>query len=195
MAYDNRFSFETGNWGRDRGFDISKLLNEFLPTARTQAQFGASLEPTRQNAVMNAAKMFSPGNQQAQVDAFGRRATARAKDQARQMSFLNPGLQQGAQLDALNSAARSTNDFSAQINSPEGQMQALQGLLAALSEGQRSPALEQVLALFGPSTFNDQLAAGRPKQGNGLAGILGMIAGSGTKGGGTVLGDLLGGIF
>jgi len=192
------FSFEQpGNvWeqpgAQGREWDMSRLLNMFLPGARDQANFANQLEPFRQSSILNTINTLSPGNRQSLVDQYRRKATARAKDQARNSALLGAsrgfgsGATQGAELDALNQAARASNDYDAQLNSPEGVMQALAAIMAAVGEGQNSNMLSQVLSLVGPASMTDQMALQRPQGQSGLGALLqgvGGIAGMFTGGG------------
>jgi hypothetical protein len=159
-----------------------------FPLAGQQASFGANLEGQREGAIQNYMNYASPASQQAQVNTFGNEArqnanvTAQGANSLQKAAGLGTGYQAGNAQAANQAAANATNQYQQQIQSPQYQQQLLQGLLGAISQGQSSPALQQLLQMNPQLMQQEQTTLQNSQQGGlwqGLAGIGGALAGGG----------------
>lgn len=145
------------------------------------------LEPQRQSAILRALQNANPANRQAQVDAFSKRAQERAAElgEQAQASLQGLGFGTGAQSGTIASlfggAANDTANYDAYLNSPQGEMEAT-NLILALIQSANDPELMNAL-LAGTSALEQQNNARDAQRGGGMLGNILALAGQAAGGG------------
>lgn len=170
----------------------NNLLGQWAPIVQQQMGYYGSQLPTANSAVSGLGALTTQGGRNSMVSAFGANARGGAQTAASQMPGQyagNPSLGQAFGLGAYNDANKATNQYSQQLNSPEGQASAAGGYLGALNSSMQ-PSFSGIQGLT-------QGVYGAPKVqvGQGLLGYLGSIAGplsgmlTGSGGGGNTSGS------
>lgn len=186
-AYSNPINYQS--WGGNPLFSILASLGRYMaPLAGQQAQFAGQMEPGRESALQNFINQFSPQGQQAQVNAYSNQANENAGKAGQYAAMqgasqgLSPAYTAGNTASEFNQAANATNQYQAQINSPQYQQQILQSILGAYGQAQQNPALQQLLSLQPGIQNQEQINAQSASQGGmlgGLGGIFGALSGGG----------------
>ena len=186
-AYSNPINYQS--WGGNPLFSILASLGRYMaPLAGQQAQFAGQMEPGRESALQNFINQFSPQGQQAQVNAYSNQANENAGKAGQYAAMqgasqgLSPAYTAGNTASEFNQAANATNQYQAQINSPQYQQQILQSILSAYGQAQQNPALQQILSLQPGIQNQEQINAQSASQGGMLGGagaILGALGGGG----------------
>jgi hypothetical protein len=151
-------------------------LSSYL--GQTQS-FQNSQLPNLEQGVQNAYYDTTQGGRNAETQAYGQQAQAGARQQASQAmgQFAgNPALAKGVGLAAMNSANMGTNNYAAQVNSPQGEQGAWANYAGLL--GQASPNYS------GLSAMNSAIY-GQPTVpvGQGIGGSIGALLPTVTSGG------------
>lgn len=167
----------------------TNLLGAAYPGAKSAFDFGSQMEGQRQNDLRSMINMFSPQNQANLVGQFGRQQAGMANDRASQLQAIlgmkggGIGAQQGAAIQAVNNANKSTSDYAAHLQSPEGQQQIAALLQQLYSQAQTNPMLQQILPFLQEMSQARQFQqANQNSQGSifgGLLGAAGSLAGAG----------------
>lgn len=209
MPIADGYSFGSNPWEQFKfEYDPNKpnpwynLAFSTIPWVKSQLDYGASLEPTRQATISNLLRDQGQGGRQARVDRFRRMAERRRKQgaagalqQLRAQGLGGSGLEAGLSLDALNRAASETADYQSQVEDPN---QILGAIMQIIGAGQSSTALPLTQNLYGSAVGMQQLRdqgemqRHQMNQGKGIGGALGSLLGTIVGGGG--LGSL-GSIF
>jgi len=121
-------------------------LNTLKPLINDQAGFQNRLEPFRQRATMDLARIGTPSGIQGAIDTAGRQFMGSAVEALPMLRArlggegAGIGAVQGAEASLINEAIRRRNDLIAWFASPEGRMAASQAALQASQYGM--PALD-----------------------------------------------------
>jgi hypothetical protein len=175
----------------------SQLLGMLFPNLSQDYQYAGNLEPQRQSDIGNMLMQMSPGNINAQEDAYKRNAFSNAQMASNQASAeaqgegLSPAYSAGNTTAINNAAANASNQYNAQLESPEQQLARGAARLSLYQQGQTSPFAQpfqqQVSNVYGqPQVPVSQGLGGA------IGGILGNFLGGGIPGLGS-LGSLFGG--
>lgn len=202
--------WNSDNWKGDAG----KLIDEgrqfggiglgaALGTFRGQMgdlQQGADIQKQARDA---ANQLLTPQGRAAQVRSFGRDSQRQAYEMGKMIAsrLAMQGIQGqegAAQLGAMNRSAEATQDYAADLESPEGRAKLLQ-MIMQLNDPEAIvsilPLLMQLNNQDMPRVQLHETLAAQDAAGNGLGGILGNIVGMATGGGTGGFGGLLGGLF
>lgn len=152
-----------------------------------------ALMPMRENVMQQALALLSSGNQTS-IDRQRRSENETAMEKARQLAVMmgdqgaGSGNVQGAQAGAFSDAAQNTNNYAAQLNSPEYRQQLMQQIMQMIQQGIQIPGLEQFLGMSG-----DVQGRHQPQQGGGLMGAMAPFLGQALGGPvGAGIGKILG---
>lgn len=187
-------------WGWSGTYNPGEAMNAWqlgsiyagLPGLASALHGVSNLSPQYQSNLAGILKMFSPGNQQALGDAYQNRAVGAAQDQARtfgNQAGLASGLVQGMQRDAVNNAVHQSNDYRAQIQSPEYQQQ-VAGLMQNVMNGALNPGLIQALMALSNNHLGIEQMQGQQDANGGLGGMFGSILGAAAPGIGSWVGKM-----
>jgi hypothetical protein len=175
---------QLGVGGDNPGRTLSRAVQTGLGArALSQTAFGNALEPQRQSAINRAVTLTDPGNSTALIDQYGKKAVAdalefsRVRNQALGSQGLGSGAATGSTDAVFNQAQSATNQFAGQILSSAGQVAALRDHLTAIGLGQ-DPELAALLAQLEGMMQNSVSARDAGRNNNGLASVLGGLAGS-----------------
>lgn len=169
------------------------LQYDTLPWLRDQIMLSRKLQPQREDAILGMIAQLT--NPQAMADQQRALLRGNAIDEgqrtgyalAQQSPAASTALRQGAMLDARNQAASQASDFDTFLQSPQGRMEALQAILAAINGAYDQNAQNAYQGItdtaLGVEDLN--LRINPPKKGGGLlGGLLGTALGAVTGGGG-----------
>jgi len=183
-----------------------KLQYDTLPWLRDNILFARSMEPQRQQAIQGQVSQLM--NPEANAAAFRGQQRGVAQDEGYRLAQMlgqgNPAnaeaLRQGAMLNASNQGADRSSAFDAYLQSPQGQQEAVQAIIAAINGAFNPAALgayqgvtDTALRVEDWNLKNDMT---RKKSSGGFGGILGSMLGGltgGAGGWGSILGSLFGG--
>jgi hypothetical protein len=150
----------------------SNLLNAWAPYVQSQMNFQQSQQPMAQAAVQGLGQFTTQGGRNQMTNAYAQNARGQAQTAASQTpgQFAgNPALGQAYGLSAYNNANQSANQYSQQINSPQGMAQAYQTYLGGLQS--QAPDFSGISSLTGNLDSQPQVQVGQ-----GLLGYLSSIA-------------------
>jgi len=185
--YNNPINYQS--YSGNPLFSIIASLGRYMaPLAGQQAQFAGQMESGREGALQNFINQFSPQSQQAQVATYGSQANENAGKAAQYAAAqgasqgISPAYTAGNTASEFNNAANATNQYQAQVNSPQYQQQVLQSVLGAYGQAQQNPTLQAILGMQPGIQNQEQINAQSASQGGmlgGLGGILGALGGGG----------------
>jgi hypothetical protein len=192
---DSWEGWKTNNW---------KLQYDTLPWLRDNILFARSMEPQRQQAIQGQVNQLM--NPEGTAAAFRGQQRGVARDEGAMLGqMLAQGnvanadaLRQGASLDAANRGAGRSSDLDAYLQSPQGQQEAMQAIIAAINGAFNPQAMGAYQGItntaLGVEDWNLKNDMSRKKSSGGLGGILGSALGMMSGGGwGSILGSLFGG--
>lgn len=171
------------------GFQIARyLLPTLYPSLLQQQLFANSLQPMQQSAASQALALLSnpdmaAGQYRSKVNAQAG-STLQNVLQRLKSSGAGIGATQGAALNSANQANAAGNMFQAQQDSPQGQMNRYNAMMATIF-GQQ-PNLSTMGNL-------NSITQQTPRGQSGLGQVLGAVSGLGQMAGGFNFGSLLGG--
>lgn len=147
--------------------------------------------PQYTSARLSAINALGPGGAQGLVNAYRGRAMGAAGEAGRQnaatlRSMGITGQDAAAALDARNRASDATNDYDADINSPEKQAQRFMQMMQLSDPETVAPIMKLIQSLFGQSmvrTNQNNADHAARAQSSGLGGIVGNLLGAATGGG------------
>ncbi len=151
----------------------SGLLNSYTPYVQNQINFQKQQQPVAQAAINGLGNFTTQGGRNQEVSWYGQNARGNAQTAASQTpgQFAgNSALSNAYQMNAYNQANQATNQYSQQVNSPQGQQQAYQSYLGGLQS--QSPDFNGMASLTGNVYGQPQVQVGQ-----GLLGYLSSVAG------------------
>jgi hypothetical protein len=146
-----QYGIKNDKWYRNNMF--KNLSFGMYPRLAQSVNFGNTLEPMRQNAIVQGLTALNPANTMATIDAYKRNQEATAVDSNRLLdltlggSGLSSGAIEGAKMANLGMAQNQTNSYMGQLLSPEGIQKSIQAYLSLIGGGQNVSGLDNLLNL------------------------------------------------
>jgi hypothetical protein len=180
----NEFGIDFNN--HNAGFQIARyLLPTLYPSLLQQQLFANGLQPVQQNAASQMLTQLQ--NPDAMANQYRAKVNAQAGStlqnvlQRLRSSGAGIGAMQGAAINSTNQANTAANQFQAQQDSPQGQMNRLNAILALIASQQ--PNLSTLMNLNGITQATPRGQSGLQSV-MGALGQIGQIAGMASTGGG-----------
>lgn len=174
---------------------------QMLPQWQGQLQDLTGGIEAQRNARSQANTLLTPQGRESQVRSFGSNAQQQAYQMGKKMAaqLAQRGIQgqeAATQLGASNQAARATNDYRANMNSPQGLAQLYQ-MLMSLNDPEAIMSLNRLFESWNSQDFprqqaHEQQAAAEASQ-SGFGGMLGQLIGLATQASVPGVGGALGG--
>jgi len=146
-----QYGIKNDKWYRNNM--LKNLSFGLYPRLAQSVNFGNTIEPLRENALMQGLTALNPANTMATIDAYRRNQEANAVDANRLLdltlggSGLSSGALEGAKMANIGMAQNQANSYLGQLLSPEGIQKSIQAYLSLLSSGQNVSGLENLLNL------------------------------------------------